>query len=291
MYENMLSSMVRIRRDDMEAERKQELENHIADLEKQIIPSTRKAKMQRFFDEKLNYLTEKGKLSAAVAQVLSVIHHYRNLAYHQEKIRKETLRPVVLLLFEVVCDLLVVFRSGGMCWVGGEDYSWFEKRYGISAWEAMHEKGRSTIRDLLRDNLPLELSDLRVALLSHLEERLEDVMGALDFVAKNSDLGDNLDGALKRIQFWNSPSVQSSKSSLETFQKAFDRFVPQYTMKMLEEWHKNSQRLKLLNDKLAVFAEFARSEQFFEAIEEMVHEAAAELDAAIQAEVDRLRGK
>lgn len=292
MYEKMRASMMCPRRDGMDAQRKQELENHIQNLKGHIIPLTRKKKLQKCFDEKVNYSIEKGELSSSVGQVLSMIHRYRNLAYHQERIRKETLQPVVPLLFEVVSDLLVALHAGGMSWTGGEDYSWFERHYGVSPWEVLDEKGRSAIRDCLRKDLSLELSHLRVELFSHLEQGLEDVISALDFIGENSGWGDSRDRVLKRVQFWKSPAGQFAGSqSLEAFEKALEKFVPEYTLRVLRDWHRNSEQLKCLDDKLTVFAEFASREQSLEPLEEVVHEAAAELEAAIQMETDRLRGK
>jgi hypothetical protein len=47
-------------------------------------------------------------LSPAIGAVLKVTHRYRNEAYHRDRIRKETLHPVVLVLFDVVTDLLEI---------------------------------------------------------------------------------------------------------------------------------------------------------------------------------------
>jgi hypothetical protein len=115
---------------------------------------------------------------------------------------------------------------------------------------------------------------------------------SLDFLAENSRWGGTREGALKGVQFWKSSDWEFTRSlSHEEFDKAFNRFVPEFSLKSLEDWHKDNQQLKHLNDKLAVFAEFANREQIFEPIEEVVNEAAIELEAAIQMEVDRLRGK
>src|SRR5438132_1153014 len=79
-YENMLQSMLEIRRRQMDAQRLRDQDEHISDLRSHIISVSRKGKIERFFDEKVKFLTEKQKLNSSVAEVLSIIHRYRNLA-------------------------------------------------------------------------------------------------------------------------------------------------------------------------------------------------------------------
>lgn len=286
MYENMLKSMEALQSHDMDVKRREQLNEHIKKLQEQIVPLREKRKITKVFDEKLKFLTQKQCIGQSVAAVLSSMHRYRNTAHHQDKVRKETLRPIVLLLFEVACDLMVSLRPSYMSWSSSEDYSRFEKRYGVLATNAGDEKQRALIRNQLRQDLPLEFSDLRNDLVSHLEARLQDLIEALEFVAENVSDKEDLDGALRHIEFWFGRNKSSNRTKV-----SFDAFVPQHNMGELETWKAGTQNLQHLNDKLLLFSEFARYEAFLEPIEELAYEAAAAIDHAIDMEIDRLRGK
>lgn len=286
MYENTLKSLETLQRHDMETKRREELNQRIKDLQERMVPLREKRQIARYFDEKVKFLTQRKCMGESVAAFLASMHRYRNSAHHQDKVRKETLRPAVLMLFEVVCDLIVSLQPSSMSWSSSEDYSKFEKRYGLSAMDAGGERGRALIRSHLRQELPLEFLDLRNELVNHLEARLEDLIQALEFVAENVSEKGDLEGALKHIEFW-FPRGDPSKSP----RMAFEVFVPRHNMSELESWKTGTQALQDLNDKLVLFSEFARYESLLEPIEELVYEAAAAIDHAIDMEIDRMRGK
>jgi hypothetical protein len=101
----------------------------IRDIQKHIIECNRRAAM-RYFDEKFQFLKDCGWIEEPVPRVLKAIHRYRNEAYHRNKIRRETIRPVALLLFERACELLVTLRPAEWVVVEGEDdWSTFEQRF------------------------------------------------------------------------------------------------------------------------------------------------------------------
>lgn len=285
-YENMLESMKRLQGYGIEGKSKHDLNEHMKGLQNLIVPAHEKRKIEKYFHEKLKFLTQKKHIGESVASVLSATHRYRNNAHHQDKLRKETLQPVVLLLFEVVCDLLISLSPGWMSWSSRDNYLRFEERYGLSAMNAGQKEGLLKIRGRLREGLPLEFFDLRDDLVTHLEARLEDLMQAIQFIAENVSEKGDFDGALKHVEYWFPRGGSSHRP-----QSTFDAFVPRHNMSELESWKAETQALKSLNDRLVLFAEFARHETFLEPIEEMVYEAAAALDHAIDMEIDRMRGK
>lgn len=263
-------------------------EDWVKDIRARIIPDSLKRKIRKFFDEKVRYLTEdRNLLQPAVAQVLSSIHRYRNEAYHRDKVRKEIIRPVVLLLYEVVCDLLPRLRPHGVSFLGGEDYSWLEERYGVKYFEAADESGLSAIGSSLRRELPLSLEELREALISHLNERLDDVMQALQFIGEDGLSGATAEEVLKTVQFWSSGTETRQFPNTDEYRN----FDPPYTLKTIERWRERIQAMHRIQDKMDLFVEFASRENTLEPIELLVHERAAELDAYIQLQIDIMRGK
>ena len=95
------------------------------------LTKAQKRALDRFFDEKLRFLSERyTTLDPALAKVLSYLHRYRNEAYHQARVRVETVRTAALIYFEANCSLLLtVFTVHS--YASNEDYSWLEERFGV----------------------------------------------------------------------------------------------------------------------------------------------------------------
>jgi hypothetical protein len=65
------------------------------------LSAAEKRRIERSFDAKLAYLAERhGVLDPRLAKVLSYVHRYRNEAYHEGTVRRETIRTAALILFE-----------------------------------------------------------------------------------------------------------------------------------------------------------------------------------------------
>ena len=281
MYENLPQNVLQYPQDPKKDE-------FVTEFQRHIVPDSRKKKIRKFFDEKVVFLSEdRVLLEPSLAKVLSVVHRYRNEAYHQDKLRKATIRPVALLSFEAVCDLLTRLDSKGCAYEGGVDYSWFESRYGLERFQDSGESDSQRIAECLRQGIPLSLQDLREDLFEHLQQRLEDLYSSLDFLSEHSrdPKGKVRDAALKRAQFFASEEYRGKWH----ISGEYDRFSPRFTLKMLEKWQEETHGIKQLTEKMVVFGEFARLEEFLEPVESIVYEAAASLDHAIQMEIDRKR--
>ena len=75
----------------------------------------------------------------------------RNETQHQDQVRSESIRPAVLILFDIAIDFLVRLQPGTTTWVSGENYDWL-KRYGIRNPRRIHmsEEIRPRIAKKLR---------------------------------------------------------------------------------------------------------------------------------------------
>jgi hypothetical protein len=153
--------------------------------------------------------------------------------------------------------------------------------------DAANEKGRSVIRDHLRAGFPLSLEELRDNLLSHLNERLESVYRALDFMIENIVKIKTRHDAMKFAQYW----AARKDAQFPPSDEEYNRFVPLRSLVDLEHWSNGLSVLEKMDSKLTVFGEFVRLEEEIEPIEAIIHDQAAELDHAIQMEIDRMRGK
>jgi hypothetical protein len=260
----------------------------LSQLEPKIVPDKRKRSLERYFDEKADFLSqERQHISVPVARVLKHIHQYRNEAYHNDRVRPDSLRPVVLVLFDAVCTLLDTLRRHSTTWHGGDSEAWLE-RYGFSRFVCNADEIQLGISQALRAGLPLDAEGIRTALSTHLTSRLDGIEESIDFVRESTHPDRNKEEALKGVQYWN---ADRSRNPWVCAEPAFTMFRPRYTLASIEQWRREVAALHGVADKLEMFNRFADIEDDFEPLEELLSEVAGLIDNAIQAEIDLRRGK
>jgi len=248
----------------------------------------RKALLHDYAAKVDRLVSDEAKLPKAVGEVLKAIHRYRNEAYHRDKIRKETLRSAVIVLYDVAVELLTRLPGWSVGYSSGDDWTSFCQRYGFKGpFDLMHRGGLDKIAASLRTGVNLTTRELGEGLAQHLKERLDEMERAIAFVADNSVGGLTPQQELKRIQFWAEHDVvphDANDSRLRSY-------VARFSEEDIQRWRAASAALAQHTDRLDLFSAFARIELEIEELEEMVHEVASLLDQAIQFEVDRRRGK
>jgi hypothetical protein len=253
-----------------------------------IIPKKLQHAIDRDFNMKVDFLSqERQHISVPIARVLKHIHYYRNEAYHNDRIRPDSIRPAVLILFDVVCTLLATLRRDSTTWYGGDSEAWLE-RYGISRHALGESEIQATISNALRVDLPVNFEGIRSALTMHLGSRLDGINESIDFINENAQPDRSREEIVKAVQYWKAgsggnPWAFDDRSSLE--------FPARFTLASIEEWRREVSALQGVADKLELFNWFADIEDGFEPLEEMLNELAGLIDCAIQAEIDRRRGK
>jgi hypothetical protein len=247
------------------------------DLSLQIVPIKQQKQIRRIFGEKILFLSkDHDSIPGPSARALRHLHDYRNETQHQDQVRSESIRPAVLILFDIATDFLVRLQPGTTSWVGGENYDWL-KRYGIRNPRRIHmsEEIRPRIAKKLRSGLPLDAEGIRTALIAHLTDRLDAMENQLDFVSENTK-GQDRAQTLRSIQSWQLPEQQVSAShDLESFKR----------------WRAAVEGLNAVGDKMEMFDQFAAIEDDFEPVEMMIDDAVSKIDAQIQLAVDEMRGK
>ena len=260
------------------------------EIVERVIPAPRQKKIERYFGEKLTFLSDDcGCLPSPAARALRRLHQYRNETQHHDRIRVGSIRPAVLVLFDITADLLVSLSSGTV-WASDDDYGWL-RRYGFSgrlsdAFAMGVDDLRARIAAKLRAGLPLDVGDVRTALVAHLTDRLDAMNEELAFVATNWTIGPDLSRTLKAIQFLHvrHPDCRLDGPGLQAF-------VPDYDLDSFTQGRSAVGELNSVGDRLVMFGQFATIEEGFEPLETMVKDIASALDAQIQAEIDRRRGK
>jgi hypothetical protein len=164
-----------------------------------ITARTRKGKLRKYFYEKARFLSEDDpSFSKALADALTAIHRYRNDAYHRDHIRQETIRPVVLVLFEIVCDLLVALKPSVISFYGRDNFSSFQERHRLMRgmyFSIDHDLPK--LRNDLSSGLPLDVRELSGGLIEHLNNRRDEMIELLEYIKSEIPGVDTIDHALE----------------------------------------------------------------------------------------------
>ncbi len=245
------------------------------------VTPTRMKKIDRYFDEKARFLARVGDIEQPVAQVLCKMHSYRNEAYHNDTLRVGSLRPCVMLYFDLACDLF------GRCqpmWVKISDPPDSLARY--------VQKGTrggldlpARIGEALRRELNLDLPAIRESLIRHLNDRLDEIDESLDFIAVNEPVSRSRAAVLHIVQTWT-----SNPDPFATDEEVFAEDV-KFSMADLLRWRQRVTAIERLDNRLRMFIEFARIEGEFEPLEKQVKEIAILVDQHIEDQIDAIRGK
>lgn len=267
---------------------KEEYEKFKAGTSYELIPKSKLKAILRYYDEKVDFLIERENLEEAVGDVLKSMHRYRNEAYHRDVVRKATIKPAVILLYELVCHLLETLNPGGMSYSSGDNWSEFCQKYKLDNYMSVMHGGLEKIVASLRDSMALSCTDLGKLFSEHVHDRIEDMGESLEFIIKNTTGADDLADELKRIQYWKKYERLPIKKE---DQDEFDHYSPKYSIESFSEWKRAADALLEEREKLEVFNKFSKIEAALEPLEEMISEVAGLVDQAIQAEIDRIRGK
>jgi hypothetical protein len=248
------------------------------------IDTKRKQAIHRYFDEKVQYLTERaGQLDARLAAPLSYLHKYRNEAYHHARVRKETIETAAKLLLDINCELLLNLSRGCTVYASDEDYSWIKQRF--------REDRLSTdfVPNAVKDfRATVDLNDESVAqlLVRHLRSRIQEVFRSLEFIVENTACPD-AQTAIRDSRAFNEERRERHGLPRIKIQGLAER----HSVDFLKELSQRLEEITGGRDRFEAFQAFSTLESIFEPVEESVQELAAEIDGMIQMQIDIARGK
>lgn len=255
----------------------------------QPLAAVEKGKLQRFFDEKLRFLSERWmELDSGLTVPLSHLHRYRNEAYHRGRIRPETIRTAALILVEINCQLLSPMVTG-LSYSSSEDYSWLKERFGVEPFHLIGDDGKleSMVEEIRRDIIPGDEA-VAATLKCHLDSRLEDMESSLDFIVEAASGIDDRESALQASQEFKGTTLGRCQPILKKGNGG-TRYA--YSLASIASLKGRTTMIEMATGRLEAFRIFSKLETELEPIESCVTDLAIELDMAIQMEVDRRRGK
>ena len=249
------------------------------------LTASQKRRLDRAFDEKLRFLSERHDiLDPRLAKVLSYLHRYRNEAYHEGRVRSETIRTAAVILVEVNCRLLMtVFRVAMLA--SSEDYSWLDLQFGDHRRFFGDNAALEPLVNDLRASVLSEFASIAPTLAAHLENRIAEMLDALDFVVSNSGLTSRVE-ALQVAQAVAAVDRGEADPAGEP-----EDYSAKWSLGAVAELRGEVADIKEIADPLEAFAAFSAIEERIEALEREVSSLAGWIDGRIQYEIDLARGK
>jgi hypothetical protein len=146
-----------------------------------VTSKTRRRKIDRDFNVKIDFLVEKNELPAVIGPVLKKLHTYRNDTYHRDEHRVDVLRTAVLIYFDAACTVLEHYDVGVMTSDGSVPPGL--TRFADEA-TALLDPFRlpGLVAQTLRSEVGLDVAAVGAFLSEHLLGRLEDLESSVAYI-------------------------------------------------------------------------------------------------------------
>lgn len=277
MYEHLVERWEEtlLHTDDAEAQAQHD------EIKAKVISKTKRTKLERSFDAKVNFLVENDRLDPVEGRVIKKFHGYRNELYHRDYIRAATVRTASLLYFQLACSL---FEHGDEYPIGdpiNQKTSPTMERYSVPG-----DRGRvpsaATTAAHLRFDLGLDAASLKETLITHLTSRLDKMEADIAWA------GERLSG------LWPDAIIRLAQLPEGTLPDSLQQLIAvelKYCESDLDRWRQAVEELRALDGELGSFAAFADIEDDFEPLEVLVDDLVARIDHEIEVEADNKWGK
>lgn len=236
-----------------------------------------------------------GRLPSRDARVLRIGHELRRDAFHKGQLREEILGPIVRLLFITVAGMTESFplTQITVAPLDAEDKE-FLCRFGIE-FKGMFNYSEETRKQLstkLLDGIKLDLESFKAALVDDLVGRVQSLISGL---AGFYDSDAQNDQELFLYQCWKECTVQGKKANrkemAEVFAKRKTTATPLVTTGWLRRFQASVPRKLNSSDSSHVLAAYWGLDKEFEPKEKFIDQHLADVDEAIQFQIDLARGK
>ncbi len=256
------------------------------ELEAKVTSKRRRKKIDQYFDEKVDFISEREgeRLTPTTARCLKKLHKYRNLTYHRDEVRPETLATAVRIYFFLCCDLL---RSLGLPMMGfnGKVPSGLVDLFDGAPPErfAFDFGAAKTVADHLASDMHLDHGQVKDELAGHVLGRLDSLEQDFAYVAE--DLGLTSADVLILLQI-----REDGDYPYMPVEELRRKRVP-LTSTSITEWRIKADQIRQATDARSAFALFADIEDAFEPIEGNAAEVIDRIERESQRQVDLARGK
>jgi hypothetical protein len=244
----------------------------IEELRPLVTSKTRRKKIDRDFNVKVDFLVEKDRLPATLRPVLKKMHAYRNETYHRDEHRVQVLQTAVLIYFDVACTVLEHYEVGAMISDGS-----------VPPGLARFTTAAPGLRDpyqvpglaaqILRSDVGLELPAVAAFLSEHLLGRLDDLEYSVAYVEENLTGPDVRPGDGYLV-------LQIAEGDLQAIFNAGVMRTRGYPLSAasVAGWKSRAAAVAQMGDRDAMFTAFAEIEDEFQDLERAAATAVYEID-------------
>lgn len=225
--------------------------------------------------------------------VVSTCHEVRNDLYHAGWLADEVVAPLARAFFHAATEIIVQVKPLSVGYGSNEDFGWL-KPYGIDqteVWSFRPDIVERVVKQL-DGMVPSAMPDLGAALSGHLQDRITNVLGCLDFLVENGNGLGSPEHALKSVQFYNDsvadkfPEVVKARNTpafFEASEKAEAAYRPKVRLKDLSGWRKRAAKLVSETDEKKAVVTWGEIHSQLKPIHEMATDAVVELEAHLDA--------
>lgn len=144
----------------------------------------KKIKMPYEFPKKTELIVQSKTIDKSIADFINFAHQYRNEIYHHDKVRVETIKPVVKILFKVVCDLFKILDTEAFLFIdnNNEDMKWLYTNFGFTTSINFDKESFSNIVKTIASDINIENLEIKKCLYDHLINRLIDIESLIDII-------------------------------------------------------------------------------------------------------------
>ena len=254
------------------------------------------------FDAKAKAGCKLGLIDEQICESILNLHSFRNTAYHKGLRHERILHSLVVFYFRNACNLLSAYKPRWWSWSSSDQTSHRAMKYLGNARLGRHEEIFKAAYARLEEVASTMDENFVGDLSADMSEAIELIDGAIDFLSSDSPDKKTRDQAVIDSQAWPFAFTQDAKdfarqngcteSSIGAY---VDWLVDNYNWPIkadpIPSWRSRLDALSKEKDYHKALKRYCDFMRQTEEIRSQISEAAAQLDAHIQHQIDVARGK
>ena len=262
---------------------------------------------ENFIEGKLKVLEAWDDITHCERRFVITAHQYRNELYHVGLTHDEIIRSISYQYFKLCCQLFERLKPGWRTQSSTDRFTEVAERYlptRNGRVDFMSVDNTQLAKKIL-ENLPKNMPPLQVSLSTSARDKIENIKKDFDFVVQDNPGRQNEEAVLRNVQWqldfsralqnegvhgtWMDPGyieeVHRVRTTLE------ETSLRRHTSVPASRWFTRAEAIFAEPDPLHAMNLYQSLRNDMAYLEEAITTAAVELDAWIQLEVDRARGK
>jgi len=273
--------------------------------EEKLSPSQRQMALGPYLDGKLRVLHDLEEITEDERRFVTISHDYRSELYHIGLKHDNVIRAIAGRYYELACDLFLRLPPDYTRWSSTDQVTEVGQRYldKVNGGKMFPLEVDKLAPALLAEKP--EVEELQLALAQAADDSIDDLEEAFEFIVNDNPARIEAAELLQQIQFHNDFLVRAEKERIEgsKWDPVYQKRMRDLRNEMRKSWRSRYKRIPLDNWRcrakaIAVEPTGLRTLSSYQALrndmnylETAIGDAAAELDAWIQLEIDRARGK